>query len=57
MVSHFVCLFQVNGERNPSEVYVDFRDAVMRILGLSENGGFDRSISQSLQTEVSDLLL
>ncbi|XP_015114816.1 adenylate kinase isoenzyme 5 [Diachasma alloeum] len=45
-------LLEVNGERNPSEVYVDFREAVVRILGLSENGAFDRSLPQSLETEV-----
>ncbi|XP_011305325.1 adenylate kinase isoenzyme 5 isoform X2 [Fopius arisanus] len=45
-------LLEVNGERNPSEVYVDFREAVIRILGLSENGALDRSIPQPLQAEV-----
>ncbi|XP_063984639.1 adenylate kinase isoenzyme 5 isoform X2 [Diachasmimorpha longicaudata] len=45
-------LLEVNGERNPSEVYLDFREAVVRILGLSENEAFDRSLPQSLQTEV-----
>lgn len=29
-------LFQVNGERNPSEVYSDFRTAVLRIIGSQE---------------------
>lgn len=28
--------FQINGERNPSEVYKDFRSAVLRILGSAE---------------------
>lgn len=28
--------FQINGERNPSDVYKDFRSAVLRILGSVE---------------------
>ncbi|XP_046411820.1 adenylate kinase isoenzyme 5 [Neodiprion fabricii] len=29
-------LIAVNGERNPSEVYVDFREAILKILGMSD---------------------
>lgn len=29
--------FKVNGERPPDEVYLDFKKAVMKILGLSED--------------------
>lgn len=32
-------MFQVNGERNPSEVYNDFRTAVLRILGTVDKEG------------------
>lgn len=44
----------MNGERNPSEVYVSFRDAVLKILGMS-NGetGEHRNVPQSLEAEVS----
>lgn len=28
---------QVNGERHPGDVYKDFREAVMRILGMQDN--------------------
>lgn len=36
---HFNALFfhQVNGERNPDEVYKDFRAAVLQILGATED--------------------
>lgn len=30
-------ILQVNGERNPGEVYKDFRSAVLRVLGSQEN--------------------
>lgn len=43
----------MNGERNPSEVYVSFRDAVLRILGMSSGEIRDRDVSQSLEAEVS----
>lgn len=29
--------FQVNGERHPAEVYKDFKDAVIKILGMQDN--------------------
>ena len=29
---------QVNGERNPSEVYKDFRSVVLQMLGVHEQG-------------------
>lgn len=44
---------QVNGERNPSEVYVSFRDAVRRILGMSNGEIQDQDVPQSLEAEVS----
>ncbi|XP_011874309.1 PREDICTED: adenylate kinase isoenzyme 5 [Vollenhovia emeryi] len=43
-------LLEINGERNPSEVYVSFRDAVLRILGMSS--GEIQGIPQSLEAEV-----
>ncbi|KAL7294112.1 hypothetical protein TKK_0012143 [Trichogramma kaykai] len=46
-------LIMVNGERNPSEVYIDFRDAVLRTLGLqTDDGGVTREVSSSMETEV-----
>jgi len=48
---------QVNGERNPSEVYVSFRDAVLRILGMSSGDNRDQDIPQSLEAEVSIKIL
>ncbi|XP_008216433.1 adenylate kinase isoenzyme 5 isoform X2 [Nasonia vitripennis] len=46
-------LLVVNGERNPSEVYVDFRESVMRILGLSEESEApERQVSSSMEAEV-----
>ncbi|XP_072748656.1 adenylate kinase isoenzyme 5 [Anoplolepis gracilipes] len=45
-------LLEVNGERNPSEVYVSFRDAVLRILGMSTGDNRDQDIPQSLEAEV-----
>lgn len=33
------CRFQINGERNPADVYKDFRSAVLRILGSAEQVG------------------
>lgn len=49
----FSLRIQVNGERNPSEVYVDFREAVMRILGLSDEAVPSRQVSSSMEAEVS----
>lgn len=46
----------MNGERNPSEVYVSFRDAVLRILGMS-SGDNREDIPQSLEAEVSIKIL
>ncbi|XP_020710216.2 adenylate kinase isoenzyme 5 [Athalia rosae] len=45
-------LVAVNGERNPNEVYVDFREAVMKILGISD--GSDRAANPpgSVEAEV-----
>ncbi|RLU23097.1 hypothetical protein DMN91_005375 [Ooceraea biroi] len=45
-------LLEVNGERNPSEVYVSFRDAVLRILGMSSGEAHDQNVPQSLEAEV-----
>ncbi|XP_076670567.1 adenylate kinase isoenzyme 5 [Andrena cerasifolii] len=45
-------LLEVNGERNPSEVYVDFREAVFKILGLSSGGVKENNVPQSLEAEV-----
>nr|XP_012221149.1 PREDICTED: adenylate kinase isoenzyme 5 [Linepithema humile]XP_012221150.1 PREDICTED: adenylate kinase isoenzyme 5 [Linepithema humile] len=45
-------LLEVNGERNPSEVYVSFRDAVLRILGMPDGEMRDQDIPQSLEAEV-----
>ncbi|XP_024884499.1 adenylate kinase isoenzyme 5 [Temnothorax curvispinosus] len=45
-------LLEINGERNPSEVYVSFRDAVLRILGMSSGEIQDQDIPQSLEAEV-----
>ncbi|XP_014472575.1 PREDICTED: adenylate kinase isoenzyme 5 [Dinoponera quadriceps] len=45
-------LLEVNGERNPSEVYVSFRDAVLKILGMSSGEIRDQDIPQSLEAEV-----
>ncbi|XP_025155936.1 adenylate kinase isoenzyme 5 isoform X2 [Harpegnathos saltator] len=45
-------LLEVNGERNPSEVYVSFRDAVLRILGMSSGEIQDQNVPQSLEAEV-----
>lgn len=46
-------LSEVNGERNPSEVYIDFRDAVMKILNVP-NRNSSMNNSRSLQAEVFD---
>lgn len=43
----------MNGERNPSEVYVSFRDAVFRILDISSGEIRDQDIPQALEAEVS----
>ncbi|XP_018311140.1 adenylate kinase isoenzyme 5 [Mycetomoellerius zeteki] len=45
-------LLEINGERNPSEVYVSFRDAVLRILGISSGEIHDQDVPQSLEAEV-----
>ncbi|KAG7210684.1 hypothetical protein KM043_012188 [Ampulex compressa] len=45
-------LLVVNGERNPSEVYVDFREGIYRILGMSNEGTQEKEAPQSLQAEV-----
>ncbi|XP_054006157.1 adenylate kinase isoenzyme 5 isoform X1 [Hylaeus anthracinus] len=44
-------LLEVNGERNPNDVYIDFREAVFKILGLS-NEVQDKNVPQTLKTEV-----
>ncbi|KAG8039998.1 hypothetical protein G9C98_001516 [Cotesia typhae] len=44
-------LIEVNGERNPSEVYVDFREAIIQILG-SPKLGFKDKMHQPLEAEV-----
>ncbi|KAF3420546.1 hypothetical protein E2986_11462, partial [Frieseomelitta varia] len=46
-------LIEVNGERNPSEVYVDFREAVYKILGLSSGEVQEKNVPQPLEAEVS----
>lgn len=45
-------LLEINGERNPSEVYVSFRDAVLRILGMPSGSIQDQDVPQSLEAEV-----
>ncbi|XP_003698184.1 adenylate kinase isoenzyme 5 isoform X1 [Apis florea] len=45
-------LLEVNGERNPNEVYVDFREAVFKILGLSSDEVQNKNVPQSLEAEV-----
>ncbi|XP_043527471.1 adenylate kinase isoenzyme 5 [Frieseomelitta varia] len=45
-------LIEVNGERNPSEVYVDFREAVYKILGLSSGEVQEKNVPQPLEAEV-----
>ncbi|XP_076243047.1 adenylate kinase isoenzyme 5 isoform X1 [Calliopsis andreniformis] len=45
-------LLEVNGERNPNEVYIDFREAVFKILGLSNGEVREKNASQSLEAEV-----
>lgn len=46
----------MNGERNPTEVYVDFRESVMRILGLTEDGRLpDSQVPSSMEAEVKTL--
>lgn len=45
-------LLEINGERNPSEVYVSFRDAVLRILGMSSGEIQVQDVPQSLEAEV-----
>ncbi|XP_076625518.1 adenylate kinase isoenzyme 5 [Colletes latitarsis] len=45
-------LLEVNGERNPNDVYVDFREAVFKILGLSDGEVREKTVSQSLEAEV-----
>ncbi|KAK0175543.1 hypothetical protein PV327_009286 [Microctonus hyperodae] len=44
-------LLEVNGERNPSEVYVDFSETVMRLLGLTDTTTLNRA-PQSMEAEV-----
>ncbi|XP_015607295.1 adenylate kinase isoenzyme 5 [Cephus cinctus] len=46
-------LLAINGERNPSEVYIDFREAVMKILGMSEDENLPRDAPRSLEAEVA----
>lgn len=45
-------LYEVNGERNPNEVFVDFREAVMGILGLPATTEDEKKVTQSLEAEV-----
>lgn len=37
VICNCYCSLQVNGERHPGDVYKDFREAVMRILGMQDN--------------------
>lgn len=46
-----VSLLKVNGERPPDEVYLDFKKAVMKILGLSEDE--ENLNPESVEAEVS----
>lgn len=43
-------LLEINGERDPAEVFIDFREAVLRILGLSTNE--ENYDPRSMQAEV-----
>ncbi|KAL0106489.1 hypothetical protein PUN28_016298 [Cardiocondyla obscurior] len=45
-------LLEINGERNPSEVYISFRDAILRILGMSSGETQGQDVPQSLEAEV-----
>ncbi|CAL7948457.1 unnamed protein product [Xylocopa violacea] len=45
-------LLEVNGERNPSEVYIDFREAVFKILGLPTDEVREKNAPQPLEAEV-----
>ncbi|CAK9833165.1 Adenylate kinase isoenzyme 5 [Anthophora retusa] len=45
-------LLEVNGERSPNEVYIDFREAVFKILGLSNGEMRETNVRQSLEAEV-----
>ncbi|KAK0079193.1 hypothetical protein PV325_001612 [Microctonus aethiopoides] len=45
-------LLEVNGERNPSEVYVDFSETVMRLLGLTDTTTTLNRAPQSMEAEV-----
>ncbi|KAF7411446.1 hypothetical protein HZH66_000342 [Vespula vulgaris] len=45
-------LYEVNGERNPNEVFIDFREAVMKILGLPTTDEEEKKMAQSLEAEV-----
>ncbi|XP_043496776.1 adenylate kinase isoenzyme 5 [Polistes fuscatus] len=45
-------LYEVNGERNPNEVFIDFREAVMRILGLPTTDEEEKKMVQPLEAEV-----
>nr|XP_012153720.1 PREDICTED: adenylate kinase isoenzyme 5 isoform X2 [Megachile rotundata] len=45
-------LLEVNGERNPNEVYVDFREAVFKILGLSNQNLQQKNAPESVETKV-----
>ncbi|XP_076183731.1 adenylate kinase isoenzyme 5 isoform X2 [Ptiloglossa arizonensis] len=45
-------LLEINGERNPNDVYIDFREAVFKILGISDGEVQEKSFPQSLKTEV-----
>ncbi|KAI4484783.1 hypothetical protein M0804_007349 [Polistes exclamans] len=45
-------LYEVNGERNPNEVFIDFREAVMRILGLPTTDEEDKKMVQPFEAEV-----
>ncbi|XP_051173250.1 adenylate kinase isoenzyme 5 [Leptopilina boulardi] len=43
-------LMEIDGERDPNEVYIDFRDAVLRILGMSSDE--DNQNPRAMQAEV-----
>ncbi|PSN48579.1 hypothetical protein C0J52_14666, partial [Blattella germanica] len=42
------CSVQVNGERNPSEVYKDFRSVVLQMLGMHEQGNEGPAVAANI---------
>lgn len=54
---HNLHVLQINGERHPGEVFKDFREAVLKILGMQDNppvfsNGPQASLPNDLTTEL-----